>query len=584
MKDFLKYLAATILGMAIVSVFSLLLFFIMLGSMVSINTQKPALQDNSVLRINLSGTINERAQENPLAQILGNDVLQQQGLDDILRAIEVAKTDDRISGIYLEGGVLSADFASMQEIRGALNDFKKSQKFLIAYGENYTQGAYYICSVADKVLLNPSGMLDWHGIASQPIFYKDLLDKIGVKMQVFRVGTYKSYVEPYTRTDMSPENKQQVQAFIDDIWDKLCQDVSDSRQLQKDSVKALVDKYITLADPQIYVKEKLVDELCYVDQVRDKLRNAADGNIHTISPRELAMFYEPNTAKEKVAVYYCEGSIVGAETSGFSNEAQIVGPTVVSDLDRLMNDKDIKAVVLRVNSGGGSAYASEQIWHAVQLLKQKKPVVVSMSGMAASGGYYISCGANKIIAEPTTLTGSIGIFGMVPDATGLMTEKLGLHFDVVKTNEASDFGAMGRPMNGQESQAMQSYVDRGYQLFLKRVAEGRHMQTAEVDSIAQGRVWTGSMAKGIGLVDQLGNLQTAIAEAAKLAQLTNYATVYAPLPQPWFSTMIQQNGTGYFDRKLRSTLGVYYEPLRFVTTLEGRDCLQARIAYEPNLR
>lgn len=584
MKDFLKYLAATILGMLIVGAFSVLLFFIMLGSMVSLNTQKPVLQDNSVLRISLSGTIKERAQENPLAQILGNNVLQEQGLDDILRAIEVAKTDKRINGIYIEGGILSTDFATIQEIRDAISDFKKTNKFVIAYGENYTQASYYISSVADKVLLNPSGMIEWHGLASQPIFYKDLLDKIGVKMQIFRVGTYKSYVEPYTRTDMSPENKQQMQELIDDVWDKLCLDVSISRHLQKDSLKALADKYMALAEPQTYVKERLVDELCYVDQVRDKLRNAASGSIRTISPRELAMYYEPNTANEKIAVYYCEGGIVGAETSGFSDEAQIVGPTVVSDLDRLMNDDEIKAVVLRVNSGGGSAYASEQIWHAVELLKKKKPVVVSMSGMAASGGYYISCGADKIIAEPTTLTGSIGIFGMVPDATGLMTEKLGLHFDVVKTNEASDFGALGRPMNGQESQAMQNYVDRGYQLFLKRVAEGRHMQVADVDSIAQGRVWTGSMAKKIGLVDQLGNLDLAIAEAAKLARLKDYTTVYAPLLKPWFSTMIEQPGTGYFDRKLRTTLGAYYEPLRFVSTLEGRDCLQARMSYEPNIQ
>lgn len=584
MKEFFKYVLATIVGLIVVGAFCVVLFFVMLSSMVVAGEQKVALSDHSVLHISLSGTLSERAVENPLAMLFGNDLLEEQGLDDMLRAINVAKTDDRVSGIYLEGGVLSADYASLQELRGALADFKKTGKFVYAYADTYSQGAYYVCSVADKVWLNPSGMLDWHGLASEPIYYKDLLEKIGVKMQVFRVGTYKSYVEPYTRTDMSPENRAQVQAYIDDIWGSLCRDVAASRKLPKDSVAGLANRYVALEEPQLCVKARFVDELCYVDQVRDKLRNAVGGSLHTVSPRELAMYYEPKKAKDKIAVYYCEGSIVGAETKGLSDEPQIVGPDVVSDLDKLMNDKEVKAVVLRVNSGGGSAYASEQIWRAVQLLKKKKPVVVSMSGMAASGGYYISCGADKIIAEPTTLTGSIGIFGMVPDVSGLMTEKLGLHFDVVKTNEASDFGAVGRALNAQEGAAMQAYVDRGYRLFLKRVAEGRHRQPAQIDSIAQGRVWTGAMAQKLGLVDQLGNLDTAIAEAAKLAGVSRFATIYAPLPSNWIEAFMQQKSENYLNRELRATLGAYYAPLRLATSIEGRDCLQARMAYEPNLR
>lgn len=584
MKDFLKYVLATIVGLLVVGAFAVVLFFVMLSSMVVADEQKVALRDNSVLHISLSGTLSERAEENPLAMLFGNDLLEGQGLDDMLRAIHVAKTDDRVSGIYLEGGVLSADYASLQELRGALADFKKSGKFVYAYADTYSQGAYYVSSVADKVWLNPSGMLDWHGLAAEPIFYKDLLEKVGVRMQVFRVGTYKSYVEPYTRTDMSPENRAQVQAYIDDIWGSLCQDVAASRKLPKDSVAGLANRYIALAEPQLCVKAHLVDELCYADQVRDKLRNAVGGSVNTISPRELAMYYKPKKAKDKIAVYYCEGSIVGGEAKGLSDEPQIVGPDVVSDLDELQHDDEVRAVVLRVNSGGGSAYASEQIWRAVQLLKKKKPVVVSMSGMAASGGYYISCGADKIIAEPTTLTGSIGIFGMVPDVSGLMTEKLGLHFDVVKTNEASDFGAVGRALNGQESAAMQAYVDRGYKLFLKRVAEGRHRKPAQIDSIAQGRVWTGAMAQKLGLVDQLGNLDTAIAEAAKLAGVSRFATIYAPLPSNWFEALMQQKRESYLNRELRSALGAYYAPLRFAASIEGRDGLQARMAYEPNLR
>ncbi len=491
MKEFFKYVLATIVGFICVTAFMGIMSLIMFFSIMATSDTQPTVSDGSVLRIELNGTVSERATENPFAELMGNKALASQGLDDLLKAIKVAKTNDKIKGIYLEGGLLSADFASLEELRKALVDFKQSKKFVVAYADQYTQGSYYLASAADKVWLNPSGMLDWHGIASQPIFFTDLMKKVGVKMQVFKVGTFKSAVEPYILTEMSEPNRQQVQSFIGDIWQHFCQDVSASRKISTDSLNAFADRYVTFAEANDYVRLKMVDELTYIDQVRTKLQKLSQQDkVNFISPAELAKLDVPASSSNDIAIYYAEGTIVDVSTQSplNSTQSEIVGSKVVSDLDKLAKDESVKAVVLRINSGGGSAYASEQMWRAVQQLKAKKPVVVSMSGMAASGGYYLSCGADYIVADKTTLTGSIGIFGMVPDASELLTDKLGLHFDVVKTNVSSDFGAMGRGFNAAESAAMQNYVNRGYRLFLKRVADGRKMTPEQVDKIAQGRV------------------------------------------------------------------------------------------------
>ena len=585
MKDFFKQVAAVIVGSLLVSVFTTVMGLIMLGAMLASGSQKVALEEGAVLHLNLNGTIMERAADNPFAEFLGNDMMQEQGLDKILKAIKVAKNNSKVSGIYIEGGMVNTDFASLEEIRKALVDFKESGKFVVAYGENYTQGAYYVASAADKVMINPSGMIDWHGIASQPIFFKDLLNKLGVKVQVFKVGTYKSAVEPFINTEMSPANREQVKSFINDIWNVVCTDVAASRQLTPEILNQYADNFATFKEPAEFVEMNMVDTITYIDGVRDELRRLAQQEkVNLISPKDLAGYDEVNGAVNSVAVYYAFGDIVGAESeNSLGSSPQIVGPKVVEDLDKLMNDESVKAVVLRINSGGGSAFASEQMWRAIQLLKAQKPVVVSMGGMAASGGYYMSCGANKIFAEPTTLTGSIGIFGMIPDVSGLLTEKIGLHFDVVKTNEASDFGTMSRGFNAGESAAMQKYINRGYDLFLTRVAEGRGMTNEAVDKIAQGRVWTGRQAVELKLVDQLGTLDDAIAEAAQLAQLDDYTIVSSPAEVMWIDQLSEAVKTDYLENKIRAALGVYYEPLRFVQSLEGRDCIQARIPYEPNL-
>jgi signal peptide peptidase sppA, 67K type len=595
MKSFLKQVLAVIVGICSVGAFATLMFFVILGVMLATGDEKQSVSDNSILRIELTGTVVDRSTpNNPLNQLLGRSEASSQGLDVLIDAIKTAKSDKRIKGIYIEGGTMSSDFATLQELRGALVDFKSSGKFIVSYADSYTQGAYYIASVGDRVLINPSGLLDWHGIAMQPMFWTGLMEKVGVKAQVFKVGTYKSAVEPFILKEMSPANREQVESMITDLWKETCTAVATSRKLSPDSLNAYADRYITLADGADYKRLKLVDDLTYVDQVREELRKRMnDKEVTFVSPEVVAAQAEDTGDDDnQVAVYYASGNIVDVAGSGalMSGGDEIIGSRVVEDLDKLANDKDVKAVVLRINSGGGSAYASEQMWRAVQLLKKKKPVVVSMGGMAASGGYYMSCGANYIVAEPTTLTGSIGIFGLIPDFSGLVKDKLGLRFDVVKTNKASDFGTLSRPFDAAESAALQAHVNRGYALFLKRVADGRtaagrKMTPEAVDHIAQGRVWTGNQALKNGLVDKIGTLNDAILKAEQLAQTKNPAVVRYPAPKSWMESFSkEQQEDDYFERKMKLVLGDYYEPLNFIQNVDRGNYLQARLFFYPAFR
>ena len=595
MKSFLKQVLAVIIGICSVGAFATLMFFVMLGVMLATGDEKQSVSDNSILRIELTGTVVDRSTpDSPLNQLLGRSNASSQGLDVLIEAIKTAKGDKRIKGIYIEGGTMSSDFATLQELRGALVDFKSSGKFIVSYADSYTQGAYYIASVGDRVLINPSGLLDWHGIAMQPMFWTGLMEKVGVKAQVFKVGTYKSAVEPFILKEMSPANREQVESMITDLWKETCTAVATSRKLSPDSLNAYADRYITLADGADYKRLKLVDDLTYVDQVRDELRKRMnDKEVTFVSPEAVAAQAEDTGDDDnQVAVYYASGNIVDVAGSGalMGGGDEIIGSRVVEDLDKLANDKDVKAVVLRINSGGGSAYASEQMWRAVQLLKKKKPVVVSMGGMAASGGYYMSCGANYIVAEPTTLTGSIGIFGLIPDFSGLVKDKLGLRFDVVKTNKASDFGTLSRPFDAAESAALQAHVNRGYALFLKRVADGRtaagrKMIPEAVDRIAQGRVWTGNQALKNGLVDKIGTLNDAILKAEQLAQTKNPAVVRYPAPKSWMESFNKEKQEDdYFERKMKLVLGDYYEPLNFIQNVDRGNYLQARLFFYPAFR
>lgn len=553
--------------------------------MIASSSATKDVADNTVFVIDLNGQLQERAEDDIMAVLSGGrtDVI---GLDDLLLAIKKAKNNDKVKGIYIQSGLFVSDsYASLQAVRKALVDFKKSGKWIVAYGDVYTQATYYLSSVADKVYLNPSGQVEWSGICSQTMFVKDLMAKFGVKMQVVKVGAYKSATEMFTGDKMSDANKEQVSAFINGIWNTVCTDVAKSRKVTVAQLNQYADNMITLGDPKDYVKYKLVDKLLYVDQLKaevKKLMNLKDDDdVNTIGITGMAGVPGGSDDGDCIAVYYAYGDIVDNATGMASRSHVIDGAKVSADLRDLADDDDVKAVVIRINSGGGSAYASEQIWRAVQLVKAKKPVVVSMGGMAASGGYYMSCSANWIVAEPTTLTGSIGIFGMFPDASGLLTEKLGVKFDEVKTNKNSGFGTMARPFSEEEMGYLSAYIDRGYKLFRQRVADGRRLSTDAVEKIAQGRVWLGQDALKIKLVDQLGGLDDAVAKAAKLAKVNDYYTAEYPAKASWMDDLLDNgfSSGSYIDEQMRMTMGEYYSTFMLLKSINRQSAIQARMPY-----
>lgn len=590
MKDFFKYMSATVVGLIVFTLLTGVIGAMCIVGMIASGSSAKDVSENSVMVLNMSGMLDERSESSFMDELNGGTV-GTIGLDDVLEAIGKAKDNDKIKGIYIEAGMLSADsYASLAAIRNALLDFKKSGKWIVAYGDVYTQGTYYVASVADKVFLNPSGQIDWHGISSQPVFLKDLMAKFGVKMQLAKVGTYKSAPEMYTADKMSDANREQVTAYVNGIWQNVCKAVSESRKISVEQLNAYADNFITLNDPKDYVKYKFVDKLIYTDQIDAEinklLKQDADDNINTVSLAEMKVVKSKEEKGEEIAVYYAYGNIVDNATGGMlSNEHNIVSKTVCDDLKALMDDDDVKAVVLRINSGGGSAYASEQIWHYMEMLKKEKPVVVSMGGMAASGGYYISSGANWIVAEPTTLTGSIGIFGMFPDFSGLLTEKLGVKFDEVKTNKHSAFGTPARPFNEEEMRYLNNYIDRGYALFRSRVAQGRKMKVEQVEKIAQGRVWLGQDALKVKLVDELGGLDKAVAKAAQLAKLKEYHTAAYPGKTSWVDQLLNNlSGESYINAQARQALGEYYEPFMLMKDINNQSAIQARIPFKLNIK
>jgi protease-4 len=590
MKDFLKNVLATVVGIFLFMAVTGLFMVMSIIGMVASGEQTKSVKDNSVLVMNLSGILAERGESNPLSEFMGNSN-QSLGLDDMLAAIKKAKSNDKIKGIYIEAGAFSPDsYASLQALRRALSDFRKSGKWIVAYADTYTQGSYYLASVADHVWLNPQGQVDWHGLAAQKMYFKGLMEKFGVKMQVAKVGSYKSAVEQFINDKMSDADREQTEAYINGIWQQVTTDVAASRKLTQATLNEYADSLITLSASKQFVTAKLVDKLLYTDQVKAEVKKLLDidedDDINQLSIGDMKNVKDKDRDGEEIAVYYAYGNIVDGNAGGqFSREHVIDAQVVCKDLEELMDDDDVKAVVLRINSGGGSAYASEQIWHQIMELKKKKPVVVSMGGMAASGGYYISAPANWIIAEPTTLTGSIGIFGMFPDMSGLLTDKLGLRFDEVKTNKYSALGTNARPFTADEMAHLESYIDRGYKLFRQRVADGRKLTTEQVEAIAQGHVWLGKDALSIRLVDQLGSLDDAVAKAAKLAKLDEYHTNAYPGEQDWFDSFMNEASNGnYLDEQLRLGLGVLYEPFLLMRTINSQDAIQARVPYYINIR
>ena len=592
MKDFLKFTLATVTGIILSSIVLFIIGMVTLFGIVSTSDTETVVKKNSVMMLDLNGTLVERTQESPLGILseLFSDDSNTYGLDDILSSIKKAKENENIKGIYLQASMLGTSYASLQEIRNALLDFKESGKFIIAYGDSYTQGLYYLSSVADKVLLNPKGMIEWRGIASAPIFYKDLLQKVGIEMQIFKVGTYKSAVEPFIATEMSPANREQVTEFIGSIWGQVVDGVSASRHISPDSLNAYADRMLMFYPAEESVSCGLADTLIYKNNVRDYLKQLVDidkdDRLPILGLSDM-INVKKNVPKDKsgniVAIYYASGEITDQGGSPTSEDG-IVGNKVIRDLRKLKEDKDVKAVVLRVNSPGGSAFASEQIWHAVKELKAEKPVIVSMRDYAASGGYYISCIADTIVAEPTTLTGSIGIFGMVHNVKEL-TDKVGLTYDVVKTNKFADFGNIMRPFNNDEKALMQMMITQGYDTFVTRCAEGRHMTKEAIEKIAEGRVWTGETAKELGLVDELGGIDKALDIAVKKADLEGYTVVAYPAKKDLFSSLLDTQPTSYVESQLlKSKLGDYYKDFSLLKNLSERSMIQARVPFELNIK
>lgn len=588
MKDFFKNVFATFVGLFLFVLVTLLLGFVCIFGMVLSSESTTEIKNNSVLVINLSGPLNERTEENVITKFVGKTA-NETSLEDVLSGIEKAKADKNIKGIYLEAGVFVPNsYAALQEIRDALIDFKKSNKWIVAYGDSYTQGTYYLASVANDVYLNPQGMLDWHGLSTQRIYLKDMLAKFGVKVQVSKVGTYKSATEMFTGDKMSDADRQQTSAYLNGIWKYLLKGVGESRNIPIAKLNEYADSVITFANPTDYLKMKLIDKLLYTDQVRNEIKKrlgiASGDDINQVSLADLKTVKADKNGNE-IAVYYAYGDIVDAPVSGTSlSQHNIVGKDVCKDLKELMDDDDVKAVVIRVNSGGGSAFASEQMWHQIMELKKVKPVVVSMGGYAASGGYYMSVPANWIVAEPTTITGSIGIFGMFPDFSGLASEKLGIKFDEVKTNKNGTFLSPMRPLTPDEMRMLQVYIDRGYNTFKDRVAQGRKLTMQQVETIAQGHVYTGEDALKIKLVDELGGLDKAVQKAVQLAKIKDYYTKNYPAPVNWldqiFGDYVQDN---YLSEQLHSSLGMLYQPFSILRTLNQQSAIQARIPYFINI-
>lgn len=592
MKDFIKNVLATMVGM-----FG---FFIVMGvigmmsiiGMIASGNAAQNVEKNSVFVLNLSGTISEQGLENPLSMFTGDNSLNS-GLNDILSSIKKAKANDDIKGIYIEAGALAANYATLQEIRNALADFRKSGKWIVAYGDFYTQGAYYVASVANKVYINPKGIVDWHGIGAQTMFYKDFMAKFGVKWEVVKVGTFKSATETFTEEKMSDANRLQTKTFIDGTWRNVCDAVSKSRGISVDSLNSYADSYLALQATETLVKAKMVDGMMYGDQVKDAVKKMMklekDDDIAQLTLNDMLNVKDEKLEGSEIAVYYAEGDIVQDPKAAtmFGNNNYIASRKVCKDLEDLMNDDDVKAVVVRINSGGGDAYASEQMWHQMSELRKVKPVVVSMGDYAASGAYYMSAPASWIVAQPNTLTGSIGIFAVIPDFSGLVTSKLGVRFDEVKTNRNSTFGnLMARPFNAEEKAMLQASVNRGYSLFRQRVADGRRLPVESVEKIAQGRVWLATDALNIKLVDQLGGIDDAVKKAAELAKLKDYYTSDYPAAASWMDNLLNSmssSGT-YLDEQLRQTLGDFYQPFTMLRSIDKREAIQARIPYAISIK
>lgn len=547
-------------------------------SLSNVSTPTAKITNNSVLRIDLNGEITERPMNKTLQEYINET--EQNSLHNILYAIEKAETDDKISGIYVHCGVSSTGFASAKAIRDALLEFKeKSGKWIYAYGETIGETEYYISSVADSIFLNPVGVLDIHGFMAVVPFYKGLLDKIGVEMQIIRVGTFKSAVEPYMLSSMSDANRLQTQTYLNNLWDNVCDSISSARGISEQTINEYADSLMTFSSPEIAVKEKFIDGLCYDHEFESKIKGLIgindDEDINYIDVNTFVNAkFKPVKSSNKITVLYATGEIYESGSNDGINSDELV-PSILE----LAKDDDVKGLVLRVNSPGGSAYASEQIWEALEQFKKTgKPFAVSMGDYAASGGYYISCGAQRIFAEPTTITGSIGIFSMIPNFNGLLTDKLGITTDFVTTNANSDITVI-KALSPVQTAAVQRTINRGYELFTTRCATGRKMDINKLKSIAEGRVWDATKAKEIGLIDEYGNTDDAVKWVAEKAGLGNsYDTEYLPEYKEDFMDLLYVTlSNSHYENKMKDKYGMLYDYFEEINTLLKKDQIQCRM-------
>lgn len=584
MKQFFKTVFASTLGVLIASgILVICSIFFILGVVASAeSTSAYTPEKNTVFKLSLAGTLSDQAVQNPFAELMGESD-DQMSVADVIKAIRRAKDNENIKGIYLEAGHISGGFAGLEAIRRELKDFKGSGKFIVSYGDAYSQGDYYLCSVADSVFLNPQGTVALTGLVSQGLFFTGLAEKLGIEHYIFKVGTYKSAVEPFFLKKFSDANREQLTSFLSSVWNNVTAAVKEDRNVSAEQLNKYLNEGLAMGDASNAIDYKLADALRYRYEVENSVKALAGqdvkGKLKTAGVDKVSMIeVKTNESENKIAVLYAEGEIKEEESSSpFSAGDKVISEKMAKELRKLKEDEDVKAVVFRVNSPGGSAYISEQIWKEVAELKAVKPIVVSMGDYAASGGYYIACAANKIIAERTTLTGSIGVFGVFRNLTGTF-DKVGVTTDVVKTNTYADLGDISRPMREDEKALVQRGVERTYDLFLTRCADGRGMTKAEIDSIGQGRVWTGEQALERGLVDQLGGMDDAIKEAATLADVSDYSVTIADAPKDFFTKFMEEKMDETKVSIVKSMLGDQYE---LFSTLQKAKTEQGVIARMP---
>lgn len=587
MAKFFKSLLLTVIGSIVTAIFIVLIFVGVIASIASSSEKKVKIDDNTLLTIDLDQVIKERSVPDPFMEMFGESPFgtKEIGLNTILANIKKAKKDDNIVGIYLKTGIPQTGYATLNEIRNALLDFKQSGKFIYAFAPIYTQKGYYVASSATKLYLPPQGMLEFKGLSSQRTFFKGALEMIGVEMQIFKHGKFKSAVEPFMLDHMSEPSKEQTIMYTGSIWQHIVLGISNTRGISVDSLNALAEKVPMFADNQMLMDYNLVDGLKYKDEVLAEVKNLTntdmDDDIEQVTLADYNYVYLPNEtkglAKDKIAVIYAEGEIDGGSDNGIDSEK------LSKTIRDARNDKTIKAVVLRINSPGGSGLGSDIIWREVKLCKAAKPVIVSMGDLAASGGYYIACVADTIVANPVTLTGSIGVFGMVPNIQELMNNKLGITFDGVKTNKFADLPSLTRPFSKEERAIFQSSVERFYKVFISRCAEGRNTTTETIDEIGQGRVWSGANALGIKLVDVLGGVDTAIEIAKEKAGLENYRIKELPEKLSPMEEILKGMKSEVKAFVGKTFLGVNYEQVMLINSVKEIKPIQARLPYELEL-